>query len=172
MKTRLAAGGRTLLIPISAGNRQPEGHQKAEGINQLLIQLWLWFEVLVFRGPSLCCSMMECFCTDRTFHFVPFTIVFGDRPSLTSSGHRIPFCRLQCRLRPLGNMRRLHFPADSTLKESCGPAAGAGVIRLEFTPTPPPPHCHLFICLKNSSHWMDHKCWKSRADFIDAGVWN
>lgn len=60
--------------------------------------------------------MIECLCPDRAFHFVPFTIVFGCKPSLTSSGHRIPFSRLHCRLRPPGNMRRLNFPADSTLK--------------------------------------------------------
>lgn len=62
------------------------------------------------------CSVIECLCPDRAFHFVPFTIAFGPRPSLTSSAPRIPFCRLHCRRRPPGNMRRLCFPADSTLK--------------------------------------------------------
>lgn len=61
---------------------------------------------------------MECFCLRRTFPFVRFAIVLGRGPNLTSSGHRIPFCLLQWRLRPLGNTSRLMFPADSTLKWS------------------------------------------------------
>lgn len=64
------------------------------------------------NGQAGCCSVIECLCPDRGFHFVPFTIVFGRRSSLTSSGHRIPFCRL----RPPRNLSRLRFPADSTLK--------------------------------------------------------
>lgn len=62
------------------------------------------------------CSLIECFCLYKPFPFVLFAIVLGSQPSLTSSGHRIPFCLLQCRLRPLGNTRRLNFSADSTLK--------------------------------------------------------
>lgn len=61
---------------------------------------------------------MECFGLRGTFPFVRFAIVLGRGPNLTSSGHRIPFCLLQWRLRPLGNMRCLKFPADSTLKGS------------------------------------------------------
>lgn len=68
------------------------------------------------NGQVLCCFVIESFCPDKTFHFVCFTIFFGHRPTLTSSGHRIPFRTPLCRLRPLGNMRRLNSPADSTLK--------------------------------------------------------
>lgn len=114
----------------------------------------------------MCCSVIECFCPDRAFHSVPFTIVFGPWPSLTSSGHRIPFCRLHGRLRPPGNMRRLHFPADSTLKRgllaSCRDRCYSPLIY-----TRPP-----FICPKNSSSRAVHKCWRDWADFIDGSVWD
>lgn len=68
------------------------------------------------NGQDACRSVIECLCPDRAFHFVPFPIVFGPRPSLTSFGRRIPFGRLRCRRRPPSNLRRLHFPADGTLK--------------------------------------------------------
>lgn len=109
---------------------------------------------------------MECFCRRRTFPFVRFAIVLGRGPNLTSSGHRIPFCLLQWRPRPLGNMRCLKFPADSTLKGSllarCRDRCYSPLIY-----TCP----HLFVLRIPLTDWLTNTE-GSGVSFVSGGAWD